>query len=171
MRGAKTVERYVSIIDAFERFLAQEPGGPAFEAAAKPQLTKFLRATSAESGEPSHSVWNQRLSALRSFYGYLFTQEIIAMNPADKIDFLKMRSKEREPVSFDDYLALVDAAEASSEAYRARNIALVQVFFHSGLRVSEVVSTWSSSTSSIACFWTCAARAGNSSRPRSRTSS
>jgi len=140
-RGAKTVERYVSIINALEGFLAQEPGDPvALEAAGKPQLTGFLRAESMLSGAPSRSVWNQHLSALRSFYGYLFKQEIVTVNPAIKIDYLKTRSKERVPVSFDDYLALVDAAEASSNAYRARNVALTQVFFHCGLRVSEVAS-------------------------------
>lgn len=140
-RGAKTIERYVSIINAFERFLAQEPGDPlALEVAGKPQLTGFLRAESMLSGAPSRSVWNQHLSALRSFYGYLFKQELVTVNPALKIDYLKTRSKERVPVSFDDYLALVDAAESSSNAYRARNVALTQVFFHSGLRVSEVAS-------------------------------
>jgi integrase/recombinase XerC len=141
MRGATTITRYVDVIDALERFLASEPGAPVtFEAAGKLQLTAFLRAESAFSGAPSRSVWNQELSALRSFYGYLFKQELVTVNPAHKIDFLKTRSKERVPVSFDDYLALVDAAEASSKAYRARNVALTQVFFHCGLRVSEVAS-------------------------------
>lgn len=140
-RGLRTVERYVDVIDALERFLIAEPGGPvALEAAGKSQLSRFLRAESAQSGAPSRSVWNQSLSALRSFYGYLFSQELIAVNPATKIDYLKTRSKERVPVSFDDYLALLDAAEGSSQAYRARNVALTQVFFHCGLRVSEVAA-------------------------------
>ena len=141
VRGLTTVKRYVEVIGALERFLTAKPEGPsALEAAGKPQLTAFLREESALSGTPSRSVWNQHLSALRSFYGYLFKQELVSMNPATKIDYLMTRSKERVPVSFDDYLALVDAAEASSKAYRARNVALTQVFFHCGLRVSEVAS-------------------------------
>lgn len=143
MRGANTIKRYVGVLEEFEAFLSGSSGdaGVALEAVEKPQLIEFLRRGAKESREPSRSVWNCRLAALRSFYDYLFKQEVVTVNPAMRIDRLKTNPREPVPLSLDEFLALVDALEKYSAVQnRARNVAIVQVLYHCALRVSELAS-------------------------------
>jgi integrase/recombinase XerC len=140
MRGEWTIKRYVAVLEEFAAFMVSEPGYEVvdLDRVEKLHLVQFLRRGC--DGEPSRAVWNIRLAALRSFYDYLFKTELVAANPALKIDRLKTNPKEPVPLSLDEYLALVDAMAASSKRYRARNVAIVQVLFHCALRVAELVS-------------------------------
>lgn len=142
MRGETTIKRYRKVLDDFELFLQSTSKEPILTLAGveKVRLTEFLRQNNTETTKPSKAVWNLRLAALRAFYGYLFREEVIAANPALKIERIKMRPKEPVPLSLDEYLALVDAMDLSPKPYRTRNKAIVHVFYHSALRVAEVSS-------------------------------
>ncbi|MBI2373865.1 MAG: tyrosine-type recombinase/integrase [Deltaproteobacteria bacterium] len=135
------VRRYVRVLEDFRMFV-QGTGANGAEAdlahAGRREIEAYLRERGAEG---SRSAWNRRLSALRAFYDFLFRSEVIEVNPALRIERLKIHGKERDPLSLDEVIRLVDAFEHNSgSAYRGRNVALVQVFFHCALRVSEVIS-------------------------------
>lgn len=156
MRGAETVKRYVSILREFCSFLrcthadaaGAAPGSlvqrahtdAALSAITHREISAFLRGRATTSGKPSPTAWNMALSALRAFYAYLNHAEVLAMNPTLKIGRHKVASREPVPLSLDEFLALVEAAEASGERYRRRNVAIVQILFHTALRVAELVS-------------------------------
>ena len=142
MRGASTIKRYVGVVEEFAEFMRSEPGYEVLglDQVEKLHLVQFLRRGADADGEPSRSLWNIRLAALRAFYDHLFKSEQVAVNAALKIDRLKTNPKEPVPLSLDEFLSLLDAVGASSKRYRARNTAIVQVLFHCALRVSELVS-------------------------------
>lgn len=145
MLAGSTVARYVGVLADFTQFLASEHGERPIplEAVGKDELSRFLRREvgDGEDAEPSRAVFNARLAALRSFYDYLFKREVINVNPALRVDRLKIQQRERLPLSFEEVLALVDAVrEHSPGAYRSRNVGIVQVFFHCSIRVAELVS-------------------------------
>jgi site-specific recombinase XerD len=142
MRQTSTVARYVRVLRDFGRFLKDEARGAeiALEEVDKNTLSRFMRRGMEDADEPSRSVWNARLAALRAFYGYLFRQEKISVNPAHRLDRFKVHAKEPVPLSLDEYLALVSAMSSARRASRNRNIAIIEVMFHCALRVAEVVS-------------------------------
>lgn len=141
MRGDSTVIRYRKVLVDFGAFLeAKADDSALLESAAKSDLIDFLRLGVKRAGEPSRSVWNMRLAALRAFYDFLFKAEIVDANPALKIDRLKTCPRVPVPLSLDEYLALAEAMEQSPRACRTRNAAIVHVFFHCALRVAELAS-------------------------------
>jgi len=141
VNAASTRKRYIAILEEFANFLEKHfDAGTALEGVQKAHLTQFLRQGTKTTGEPSPAVWNLRLAALLSFYDYLFEDELINANPAKRIRWQESTPDEVVPLSWEEYLALLTAAENSSAHYRKRNIAIVQVFFHSMLRVSELTS-------------------------------
>lgn len=62
------------------------------------------------------------------------------MNPTLKLTRRKVASREKIPPSLDEYTALLKAAESSALRCRTRNVAIVQVLFHTGLRVQSLAS-------------------------------
>lgn len=163
MRGVLTIGRYLSELGAFCSFLrrvhtdgetarheasALESGrlvrrahtDAALSAITHLEISAFLRERATISGKPSPAVWNMALSALRAFFAYLNHAEVLTMNPTLKLTRRKVASREKIPPSLDEYVALLEAAEASAGRCRARNVAIVQVLFHTGLRVHELVS-------------------------------
>lgn len=142
-RSPLTVERYATALRAFVEFLKSEFEDEPFELEnlGKAELITFLREKSqGQQGEVSRSNWNMRLSALRAFYDYLFKTEKIDVNPASRIDRLRIEPTEPAPLSLDEMLRLIEAIEAGPRSARARNAAIVKVLFHCALRVAELVS-------------------------------
>ncbi|HEU4731555.1 MAG TPA: tyrosine-type recombinase/integrase [Kofleriaceae bacterium] len=140
MRGTETVKRYVSILREFCSFLRRVHADAALSEITHRELSAFLRERATTSGTPSPTSWNMALSALRALYAYLNHAEVLPMNPTLRIERHKVASREPVPLSLDEFLALVEAAEASGERYRRRNVAIVQLLFHTALRVAELVS-------------------------------
>lgn len=142
-RGVLTISRYRAIVDDFIRYLAENPSTSELPATSitKQHCVGFLHLpgrTSTE--EPSAAVWNQRLAALRSLFNYLQDQEPRVKDPTELISYQPTQSQEPQPLSLGEFCDLLDAAEASSAPYRARNIAILQVLYHTALRVQELVS-------------------------------
>lgn len=133
-RGALTIRRYSAIIEEFLGSLGDAP----VSAMTKHECIAFMRSGSGEAG-PSRSVWNLRLAALRSFVCFLMDKEVLMHDPTLGIERHKIASREPIPLSLDEFLAMLEAAERTG-SHRARNVAIVQALFHTALRVSEIVS-------------------------------
>lgn len=142
-RGAVTIARYRAIVDDFAEYLTsnQETVQLDLPAINRLHCVAYLRSprgTATE--EPSRSIWNLRLAALRSLFQYLVDQEVIVQNPTHRIERHKIASKEPIPPSLSEFLDMVDAAGRTSPISRSRNVAILQVLFNTALRVSELVS-------------------------------
>ena len=75
----------------------------------------------------------RKLAALRAYFRYLETHELIAKNPAATIETPKREKIGRTYLSRDEYNRLLSAAGANSRDY-----AIFQLFLQTGLRVSEL---------------------------------
>lgn len=84
----------------------------------------------------------RRLSALRQFYAFLYSEQVRSDDPTDAIEAPKRMRPLPRTLSHDDMNALIaaaqDVAEKSSEG--ARLACMLEVLYASGLRVSELVT-------------------------------
>lgn len=91
----------------------------------------------------------RKLASLRSFYNYMFKNELISANVAQLIDMPKRREKPIIRLEIDEVarmLDLVESGEAMSERQksynqhtRIRDLAILTLFLDTGIRVSELV--------------------------------
>lgn len=92
----------------------------------------------------------RKLSALRSFYGYLFRNQMIKTNPTVLIEMPKVHEKTIVRLDADEVAILLDYVENCGQtlsgkalAYynktRERDIALITLLLGTGIRVSECV--------------------------------
>lgn len=137
-RQPRTIEQYLSVIEAFAAF--QAGSRPIEEAelltVKKQELTDYLGRYA-----ETRPLFNQQLAALRSFFDYLLDVELVETNPARLIQRFTVKTrKKRIALSLDEFLALLRAIEAGPRYYRSRNLAIVLLLFLCPLRVSELVS-------------------------------
>ncbi len=80
----------------------------------------------------------RRLSTLRSFFKYLSKEKLITHNPLDEIDSPKLDKTIPTFMTFDQVMHLFDQPDASTYlGFRDRCI--MELFYSSGLRISELV--------------------------------
>lgn len=80
----------------------------------------------------------RRLSSLRSFFRYTFSQKMILTNPTEELDSPKLDRKLPTSLSYEQITHLFDQPDPSVYlGFRDRTI--MELFYSSGLRVSELV--------------------------------
>lgn len=95
-------------------------------------------------------VWHEKMSALRSFYGYYFKHRIIQKNPTLLVDMPKLHDKAIIRLDTDEVALLLDFVESAGEHLtgqalnyykktRDRDIAILTLLLGTGIRVSECV--------------------------------
>ncbi len=82
----------------------------------------------------------RKVAAVKSFFGYLFKQGLIADDPAEKIESPKVEKRLPKPLSFDDVEMLLQAPTREEGAKNLRDAALLKLLYATGMRVTEVVS-------------------------------
>ena len=91
----------------------------------------------------------RKLASLRSFYNYLYKNEMIDTNPAVKVDMLKKNEKNIIRLDIDEVAMLLDEVESGEcltkrqqmyhERTKTRDLALLTLMLGTGIRVSECV--------------------------------
>lgn len=91
----------------------------------------------------------RKLASLRSFYNYLYKNEMIDTNPAVKVDMPKIHDKNIIRLDVDEVAMLLDEVESGEcltkrqqmyhERTKARDLALLTLMLGTGIRVSECV--------------------------------
>ncbi len=100
-------------------------------------LRHYMRAQ-AKAGMSARTV-ARRLSALRQFFQFLFAEGFRSDNPSLSIDRPKQARSLPKYLSEAEVDRLLAAAEARPEHDRARMMALLEILYATGLRVSELV--------------------------------
>ncbi len=81
----------------------------------------------------------RKLSSLRSFFRYALLQKLISQNPTEELDSPKLEKKLPTYLNYDQITHLFDQPDRSSYlGFRDR--AIMELFYSSGLRVSELVA-------------------------------
>ncbi len=91
----------------------------------------------------------RKLASLRSFYNYLYKNEMIDTNPAVKVDMPKIHEKNIIRLDIDEVAMLLDEVESGEcltkrqqmyhERTKTRDLALLTLMLGTGIRVSECV--------------------------------
>lgn len=88
----------------------------------------------------SRATVRRKIAALRSFFRYLLTRQIIKSNPADGIDIPRKEKRLPSIMAEEDLGILFDSPpEPNFRAVRDRTI--LELFYSTGIRLSELVGT------------------------------
>lgn len=81
---------------------------------------------------------SRNISSIRSFYKFLLVEKIVTKNPIELIDLPKIKKSLPTVLSKEEVTRLLDITV--TDAYSARNKAMLELMYATGLRVSELVS-------------------------------
>lgn len=82
----------------------------------------------------------RKVAALKSFFNYLSTNNLIGENPAAEIDSPKVKKRLPQTLTFVDIDKLLQAPVGDESPKNLRDVALLNVLYSTGMRVTEVVS-------------------------------
>lgn len=80
----------------------------------------------------------RKISTLNSFYKFMLIEKRITVNPVEKIELPKLEKKLPNVLSLEDIDLLLDIDV--EDAFSARNKAMLELMYATGLRVSELVN-------------------------------
>lgn len=128
-----TLRAYRLDLEAFAQFLGQVRSVTAVD---KRQVRAFLSSV-AEGGAAKKSL-ARRFSSLRSFFNFLLRSKVVAYNPLDDMESPKLDKRIPTILSYaqiEHFFSLPDVLSYSG----VRDRALMELFYSSGLRLSELV--------------------------------
>lgn len=129
----ETVKAYLQDLKKFEHFLGAS-GSVSLSAIRLMDVRLFLSYLDEE--ELSRNSISRILSSLRGFYGYLVREKVITENPVATISF-KNRSTRLPKFLYDEELTKLFETAKGTEPLDYRNVALLELFYATGIRVSE----------------------------------
>ncbi len=133
--AANTIDSYRRDLEDFASFAAARKHAPedADAALVRGYLARLVKAGMA----PGTSA--RRLSALRQFFRFLYAEGIRGDDPCAAVDSPRRGRSLPKYLSEDEVEALLAAVHARQGADGARLVALLEVLYATGLRVSELV--------------------------------
>jgi integrase/recombinase XerD len=134
--AGNSVEAYIHDVEKLQQYLELSEKNLLPEAITSSHLLDFLQYI----GELGMSAQSQAriLSGIKSFYKYLLMEDIIKNDPSHLIESPKLGRKLPDTLSLleiDTLLAAIDLSTPEG----ARNRAIIETLYSSGLRVSELV--------------------------------
>ena len=133
-QSQNTVESYRRDVSRFEQYLSNNHLGGAKTSDVRSFLV-FLRN---EGGLAPSSV-ARCLSSLKSFYNFLYVESLISENPIETIASPRPWRKLPNVMSMQEVDALIAAPDINTLA-GVRDLAMLELMYATGLRVSELVS-------------------------------
>ena len=138
MKGVKrvsphTLRAYESDLRSFHDFVLQKP----IESISKYEIRSFLMALHKEN--ISKKTVARKAASLRSFFRYLVLHENLERNPMDLIDPIKQEACIPRAVTKEEIEILLNCVDPSSFS-GLRDRCILELFYCSGLRLSEVVA-------------------------------
>ena len=132
--SANTIEAYCSDVSKLLDYMEQQ--NASYLQATFEQLQAFFLLL-AELGIQARSQ-ARIMSSIKSFYGYLLREELIAINPTVLLEMPKLGRHLPSVLSVEEIDALKEVVDLS-KAEGQRNRAMIEVAYSCGLRVSELI--------------------------------
>ncbi len=133
-----TVRAYYTDLLQFEQFLADKNISLAQSTTVRREHVRAFLADLHRQKIAKSSV-SRKLSSLRSFFKYLQRQGLVTTSPVEGVSNPKQDKKQPRILNVDQALALMEAA-VSPDPEGLRDMALVELLYGSGLRISEALS-------------------------------
>ena len=139
-RGARaaTISAYRRDLSGFMAFLRDERGGVAPDCVSAQDVAAYAQAQT-KAGMDSRTL-SRRLSALRQFYKFLLSEGLCAQDPLRVIESPKMRRGLPSVLDEGEVVRLIRAVRGDSSPEGVRMVALLELLYATGLRVSELVT-------------------------------
>lgn len=124
---------------AYRRDLIDLAAAVSLRGARRDDVKKFLTMLSASGMAASSQA--RRLSAYRQFFAFLYSEGIRPDDPTNAIEAPRRQRPLPKVLSTEDVSKLIDAAtaEAAESVEGRRLLAMIEILYASGLRVSELV--------------------------------
>lgn len=136
-RSIKTVENYDRYLTRFFAYAKTAEPSRIDERLVR-EFRLHLNRQDGVSGTMKHKTQNYYLIALRAFLKYLRKRNVESLNP-ERIELAKVGARDLDLISADELDRLMDGPKGTSlQALRDR--AILELFFSTGLRVSELCS-------------------------------
>jgi len=133
-QSQNTVESYRRDVSRFEKYLSNNH----LDGAKTSDVRSFLVFLRNEGGLAPSSV-ARCLSSLKSFYNFLYVESLISENPIETIASPRPWRKLPNVMSIQEVDALIAAPDINTLA-GVRDLAMLELMYATGLRVSELVS-------------------------------
>lgn len=127
-----TLRAYTQDLKAFAAYL--EPQQVAVEKANHLHIRGFLGVQSVSLAPASRA---RRLAGLKAFFKFLTRRKVIEVNPARRVKTPKLPQRLPRAVPVDEAFALMEAPDAE-RVLGLRDMAMLEVLYGAGLRVSEL---------------------------------
>jgi integrase/recombinase XerD len=135
--SANTIDAYRRDLEQLDAYLSQL--GTSARRATREDVNRYLAHLSRRGTATSSQA--RRLSALRQYFGFLYAEGHRKDDPASAIEMPRRERPLPKVLSRDDVDVLIEAAEdRGNHADSARLLCIVELFYSSGLRVSELVT-------------------------------
>lgn len=129
-----TIDAYGRDLEQFFEYLR----GRELESLSKKDLSAYVQFLSAQAY--SNKSIARKISSLREFFKFLFSEKEIKSNPAYNLTVPKAEKPLPKFLTEEEIKALIDAANASEDLRHRRLACMLVVMYSCGLRVSELVS-------------------------------
>lgn len=130
----------LNTLDAYRRDLADFAAtlDGAIQTARDEDIRRYLAALAADGKSAATAA--RRLSAIRQFFRFLYAEGIRTDDPSAQIDAPRRQRPLPKVLSEDQVERLLHAATAAAGAEGKRLVALMEILYATGLRVSELVA-------------------------------
>lgn len=134
--SANSIEAYLHDVQLLSQFMGRRHAGVSPLAITTAQLREFLEHINVL----GMSAYSQAriLSGLKAFYKYLITEDLVQNDPTALLEGPRLGRKLPDTLSYPEIEQLLAAIDLSTPE-GARNRAIIEVLYSSGLRVSELV--------------------------------
>jgi len=131
--AANTMEAYARDLNDYAGFV-----GNKFETVKRAQIEEYLQSLEAEGR--SASTRNRRLSAMKQFHSFLYSEGLAKTNPTIGIKGAKMAKRLPQTMSIADVDTLIRTARESKNKNAPRLWCFAELLYATGMRVTEMVS-------------------------------
>jgi integrase/recombinase XerD len=133
--SANSIEAYVRDVEKLNQYIEMNSPVSPMKVTSK-QLQGFIQYIN-ELGLSAHSQ-ARILSGIKAFFKFMMVEELVENDPTSLIEGPKLGRKLPDTLDYPEIVQLLDAIDLSTPE-GARNRAMLEVLYSSGLRVSELV--------------------------------
>lgn len=137
-RSIKTVENYDRYLSRFLHFTKAKQPSDITERMVR-EFRIYLNRQAGVSGTMKHKTQNYYMISLRAFLKYLRKSDIECLNP-ERIELAKVGQRDLDLISSDELERLMKGPGNGKDLRSLRDLAILELFFSTGLRVSELCS-------------------------------
>jgi integrase/recombinase XerD len=154
--AANTLESYRRDLTAFSQFLAKHYRLSVLDS--RPQHVAAYLTYLRQSGKATSTI-SRNVASLRSFFHFLVREDAIETDPTMHLDTPKVQKKLPRVLTVDEVERLLQAPDPTTPA-GARDKAMLELLYATGIRVSELVSLQLKDVNLSAGFIRCFGKGG-----------